>query len=61
MLGKKICTLKQPDLYVIYIISFRDGDDFVNVIVIRHFVFILERAAKILEGNLLATYDNESQ
>ena len=55
-----MCSLKPPDLSVLYIISFRDWDYFVNLIVIRRFVFILERAAKILEGNLLATYDNES-
>ena len=41
------------------IISFRDGDDFANLIVISHLVFISEER-KAREGNLLVTYDNES-
>ena len=37
----------------------RDGDDFANLIVISHLVFISEDD-KSLEGNLLVSYDNES-
>ena len=37
---EKLCTLKPPDLQVLYIIVLRDWDDFANHIVISPFVFI---------------------
>ena len=56
MLGKNYVPLRHQ---VLYIISFRDWDDFANLIVISHLVFISEDD-KSLEGNLLVSYDNES-
>ena len=52
---KKTCNLKPPNLYVLYIISFRDWVDFANHIVISSFVFILEER-KRQEGNLFLIY-----
>ena len=55
MLGKNYAPFRHQ---VLYIISFRDGDDFANLIVISHLVFISGKTES-LEGNLLFTYDNE--
>ena len=57
MLGKNYAPFRHQVLY--NIISFRDGDDFANLIVISHLVFI-SGDVKSLEGNLLVSYDNES-
>lgn len=57
MLGKNYAPFRHQVLY--NIISFRDGDDFANLIVISHLVFI-SVDDKTLEGNLLVSYDNES-
>ena len=57
MLGKNYAPFRHQVLY--NIISFRDGDDFANLIVITHLVFISEGFKKA-EGNLLVSYDNES-
>ena len=57
MLGKNCAPFRHQVLF--NIISFRDGDDFANLIVISHLVFISEER-KAREGNLLVSYDNES-
>ena len=57
MLGKNCAPFRHQVLY--NIISFRDRDDFANLIVISHLVFI-SGDDKTLEGNLLVSYDNES-
>ena len=57
MIGKNYAPFRHHVLY--NIISFRDGDDFANLIVISHLVFI-SGDDKSLEGNLLVSYDNES-
>ena len=56
MLGKNYAPFRHQVLY--NIISFRDGDDFANLIVISHLVFI--SGDDKFEGNLLVSYDNES-
>ena len=57
MLGKNCAPFRHQVLF--NIISFRDGDDFANLIVISYLVFISEKR-KTREGNLLVSYDNES-
>ena len=57
MLGKNCAPFRHQVLY--NIISFRDRDDFANLIVISHLVFISEEC-KARKGNLLVSYDNES-
>ena len=60
MFGKNYAPFRHQVLY--NIISFRDGDDFANLIVISHLVFISGDYGdyNTAEGNLLVSYDNES-
>ena len=56
---KKYAFFNHHDLWVLYIISLSDWDDFANLIIISHFFFISE-ARKGQEGKLFVIYDNES-